>query len=110
MLKASCYFPVIVLWFPLFLLGRTCSAGNDHENRSSLEFYTGIYGLEKLRIKEIFNQVKERQIDHGRIGKRFYAMTLNVTEPDIHDFGKLSQEQETLQLSVLVSYSSLVMD
>ncbi|RVW16647.1 hypothetical protein CK203_080914 [Vitis vinifera] len=69
---------------------------------SSLEFYTGIYGLEKLRIKEIFNQVKERQIDHGRIGKRFYAMTLNVTEPDIHDFGKLSQKQETLQLSVLV--------
>ena len=37
-------------------------------------------------------------------------MTLNVTEPDIHDFGKLSQEQETLQLSVPVSYSSSVMD
>ncbi|RVW66729.1 Homeobox-leucine zipper protein GLABRA 2 [Vitis vinifera] len=23
----------------------SCSAGNDHENRSSLEFYTGIFGL-----------------------------------------------------------------
>ncbi|WJZ99720.1 hypothetical protein VitviT2T_018140 [Vitis vinifera] len=76
--------------------------GIQHEvGVSSLEFYTGIYGLEKSRIKEIFNQAKERQIDHGRIGKRFYAMTLNVTEPNIHDFGKLNQEQETLQLSVL---------
>ena len=75
-----------------------------------MESYTGIYGLEKSGIKEIFNQAKERQMDHGRIGKRFYAMMLNVTEPDIHDFGKLNQEQETLQLSVLVSYSSSVMD
>ena len=75
LLKASCYFPVIILWFPLFLSGRTCSAGNDHENRSSLEFYTGIYGLEKSRIKEIFNQAKERQIEYfqtmGGSGKGF---------------------------------------
>ena len=33
-------------------------------------------------------------------------MTLNVTEPDIHDFGKLSKEQEILQLSVLAFYST----
>ena len=28
--------------------------------------------------------------DHGRIEKRSYAMTLNITEPDIHDFVELS--------------------
>ena len=37
----------------------SCSAGNDHENRSSLEFYTGIFGLEKSRIMEIVNQAME---------------------------------------------------
>ena len=25
---------------------------------------------------------------HGRIGKRFYAMTMSVTDLDIHDFDK----------------------
>lgn len=37
----------------------SCSAGNDNENRSSLEFYTGIFGLEKSRIMEIVNQAME---------------------------------------------------
>ncbi|EOY26812.1 HD-ZIP IV family of homeobox-leucine zipper protein with lipid-binding START domain isoform 2, partial [Theobroma cacao] len=37
----------------------SCSAGNDQENRSSLDFYTGIFGLEKSRIMEIVNQATE---------------------------------------------------
>lgn len=37
----------------------SCSAGNDQENRSSLDFYTGIFGLEKTRIMEIVNQGME---------------------------------------------------
>ncbi|XVF86637.1 hypothetical protein PTKIN_Ptkin18bG0058500 [Pterospermum kingtungense] len=37
----------------------SCSAGNDQENRSSLDFYTGIFGLEKSRIMEIVNQAME---------------------------------------------------
>ncbi|GLU22225.1 hypothetical protein SLE2022_383150 [Rubroshorea leprosula] len=38
----------------------SCSAGNDdQENRSSLNFYTGIFGLEKSRILEIVNQAME---------------------------------------------------
>ncbi|XP_059643395.1 homeobox-leucine zipper protein GLABRA 2 [Cornus florida] len=37
----------------------SCSAGNDQENRSSLDFYTGIFGLEKSRIMEITNQAME---------------------------------------------------
>ncbi|CAK9174593.1 unnamed protein product [Ilex paraguariensis] len=37
----------------------SCSAGDDPENRSSLDFYTGIFGLEKSRITEIVNQAVE---------------------------------------------------
>ncbi|KAJ0007714.1 hypothetical protein Pint_29739 [Pistacia integerrima] len=37
----------------------SCSAGNDQENRSSLEFYTGIFGLDKSRIMELVNQGME---------------------------------------------------
>ncbi|XP_030457727.1 homeobox-leucine zipper protein GLABRA 2 [Syzygium oleosum] len=37
----------------------SCSAGNDQENRSSLDFYTGIFGLEKSRIMELVNQAME---------------------------------------------------
>ncbi|XAR50650.1 hypothetical protein NMG60_11005026 [Bertholletia excelsa] len=37
----------------------SCSAGTDQENRSSLDFYTGIFGLEKPRIMEIVNQAME---------------------------------------------------
>ncbi|KAJ9190204.1 hypothetical protein P3X46_001430 [Hevea brasiliensis] len=37
----------------------SCSAGNEPENRSSLDFYTGIFGLEKSRIMEIVNQAME---------------------------------------------------
>ncbi|XP_057967176.1 homeobox-leucine zipper protein GLABRA 2 [Malania oleifera] len=37
----------------------SCSAGNNQENRSSLDFYTGIFGLEKPRIMEMVNQATE---------------------------------------------------
>uniref|UniRef100_A0A6M2ENH2 Uncharacterized protein n=1 Tax=Populus davidiana TaxID=266767 RepID=A0A6M2ENH2_9ROSI len=37
----------------------SCSAGNEHENRSSLDFYTGIFGLDKSRIMETANQAME---------------------------------------------------
>ncbi|KAA8541783.1 hypothetical protein F0562_022935 [Nyssa sinensis] len=37
----------------------SCSAGNDQENRNSLDFYTGIFGLEQSRITEIVNKAME---------------------------------------------------
>ncbi|XP_061948112.1 homeobox-leucine zipper protein GLABRA 2-like isoform X2 [Populus nigra] len=37
----------------------SCSAGNEQENRSSLDFYTGIFGLDKSRIMETANQAME---------------------------------------------------
>ncbi|KAF8025594.1 hypothetical protein BT93_F2435 [Corymbia citriodora subsp. variegata] len=37
----------------------SCSAGSDQENRSSLDFYTGIFGIDKSRIMELVNQAIE---------------------------------------------------
>ncbi|GAB4850213.1 Homeobox-leucine zipper protein GLABRA 2 [Ancistrocladus abbreviatus] len=37
----------------------SCSAGNDQENRSSLDFYTGVFGIEKSKIMDIVNQALE---------------------------------------------------
>lgn len=38
----------------------SCSGGNDEENKSALDFYTGIFGLEKPRIMHIANQAMEQ--------------------------------------------------
>ncbi|KAK4361905.1 hypothetical protein RND71_017146 [Anisodus tanguticus] len=38
----------------------SCSGGNDEENRSALDFYTGIFGLEKSRIMHVVNQAMEQ--------------------------------------------------
>lgn len=37
----------------------SCSAGNDQDNKSSLDFYSGVFGLEKSRIMEIVNLAME---------------------------------------------------
>ncbi|KAJ4832066.1 Homeobox-leucine zipper protein GLABRA 2 [Turnera subulata] len=37
----------------------SCSAGNGQDNRSSLDFYTGIFGLDKPRIMESITQAVE---------------------------------------------------
>ncbi|CAN4086826.1 unnamed protein product [Withania somnifera] len=38
----------------------SCSGGNDEENKSALDFYTGIFGLEKSRIMHVVNQAMEQ--------------------------------------------------
>lgn len=38
----------------------SCSGGNEEENRSALDFYTGIFGLEKSRIMHVVNQAMEQ--------------------------------------------------
>nr|XP_016501674.1 PREDICTED: homeobox-leucine zipper protein GLABRA 2-like [Nicotiana tabacum] len=37
----------------------SCSGGNEEENRSALDYYTGIFGLEKSRIMHVVNQAME---------------------------------------------------
>lgn len=45
----------------------TSGSGGNHEqeNRSSLEFYSGIFGLEKSRIMEVVKQAMEELIKMG---------------------------------------------
>lgn len=38
----------------------SCSGGNDEENKSALDFYSGIFGLEKSRIMHVVNQAMEQ--------------------------------------------------
>lgn len=45
--------------YPSGTTSPSCSAGNDQENRSSLDFYTGIFGIDKSKIMETVNQAVE---------------------------------------------------
>uniref|UniRef100_A0A5B6YQM2 Putative homeobox-leucine zipper protein GLABRA 2 n=1 Tax=Davidia involucrata TaxID=16924 RepID=A0A5B6YQM2_DAVIN len=56
----------------------SCSAGNDQENRSSLEFYTGIFGLEKSRIMEIVNQAMEELRKMASAGEPLWVRSVET--------------------------------
>ncbi|XP_071901499.1 homeobox-leucine zipper protein GLABRA 2 [Coffea arabica] len=54
----------------------SCSAGNEFENRSCLEFYSGIFGLEKSRIMEIVNQALEELKQMATLGQPLWIRSL----------------------------------
>ncbi|GKV27039.1 hypothetical protein SLEP1_g36246 [Rubroshorea leprosula] len=57
----------------------SCSAGNDdQENRSSLNFYTGIFGLEKSRILEIVNQAMEELKTMATAGQPLWVRSVET--------------------------------
>ena len=56
----------------------SCSAGNDTETRSSLDFYTGIFGLEKSRIMEIVNQSMEELIKMATAGEPLWIRSVET--------------------------------
>ncbi|XVE88882.1 hypothetical protein DITRI_Ditri19aG0104300 [Diplodiscus trichospermus] len=56
----------------------SCSAGNDQENRCSLEFYTGIFGLEKSRIMEIVNQATEELKKMATAGEPLWVRSVET--------------------------------
>ncbi|XVF24972.1 hypothetical protein REPUB_Repub13aG0173200 [Reevesia pubescens] len=56
----------------------SCSAGNDQENRSSLDFYTGIFGLEKSRILEIGNQAMEELKKMATTGEPLWVRSVET--------------------------------
>ncbi|XP_022721435.1 homeobox-leucine zipper protein GLABRA 2-like isoform X1 [Durio zibethinus] len=57
----------------------SCSAGNDdQENRSSLDFYTGIFGLEKSRIMEIVNQAMEEMKQMATAGEPLWVRSVET--------------------------------
>ncbi|KAE8656974.1 Homeobox-leucine zipper protein ROC9 [Hibiscus syriacus] len=56
----------------------SCSAENDQENRSSLDFYTGIFGLEKSRIMEIVNQAMEELQKMATAGEPLWVRSVET--------------------------------
>ncbi|KAL5575171.1 hypothetical protein UlMin_016870 [Ulmus minor] len=56
----------------------SCSAGNDQENRSSLDFYTGIFGLEKSRIMEIVNQAMDELVKMATAGEPLWVRSVET--------------------------------
>ncbi|XVF74569.1 hypothetical protein PTKIN_Ptkin13bG0120200 [Pterospermum kingtungense] len=56
----------------------SCSAGNDPENRSSLEFYTGIFGLEKSRIMDVVNQAMEELKKMAMAGEPLWVRSVET--------------------------------
>ncbi|KAF5726875.1 homeobox-leucine zipper protein GLABRA 2 [Tripterygium wilfordii] len=59
--------------------GATASCSeNEQENRSSLDFYTGIFGLEKSRIMEIANQALEELKKMATAGEPLWIRSLET--------------------------------
>ncbi|BBG98977.1 HD-ZIP IV family of homeobox-leucine zipper protein with lipid-binding START domain [Prunus dulcis] len=56
----------------------SCSSGHDQENRSSLDFYTGIFGLEKSRIMEIVNQAMEELKKMATAGEPLWVRSVET--------------------------------
>ncbi|GMN37203.1 hypothetical protein TIFTF001_006612 [Ficus carica] len=64
--------------YPQGTTSPSCSAGNDQENRSSLDFYTGIFGLEKSRIMEIVNQSTHELVKMATTGEPLWVRSVET--------------------------------
>ncbi|KAJ7951758.1 Homeobox-leucine zipper protein like [Quillaja saponaria] len=60
-------------------VSRSCSTGNDQEIRSSLDFYTGIFGLEKTRIEEIVHQAMQELIKMATAGEPLWIRSVETS-------------------------------
>ncbi|KAL2332363.1 hypothetical protein Fmac_019944 [Flemingia macrophylla] len=56
----------------------SCSSGHDQENRSSLDFYTGIFGLDKSRIMDVVNQAMEELIKMATVGEPLWLRSFET--------------------------------
>ncbi|KAI4381920.1 hypothetical protein MLD38_007938 [Melastoma candidum] len=57
----------------------SCSTGNnDQETRSSLDFYTGIFGIEKSRIMELVNQAMEELTRMATAGEPLWVRSIET--------------------------------
>ncbi|KAJ6415962.1 hypothetical protein OIU84_004704 [Salix udensis] len=69
----------------------SCSAGSDQENRSSLDFYTGIFGLDKTRITEIANQAMEELKKMATAGEPLWIRSVE-TGREILNYDEYTKE------------------
>ncbi|KAK4765071.1 hypothetical protein SAY86_026161 [Trapa natans] len=56
----------------------SCSAGTDQEIRSSLDFYTGIFGLDKSKIMELANQAMEELKKMATAGEPLWVKSVET--------------------------------
>lgn len=57
----------------------SCSTSHDQENiKSSLDFYTGIFGLDESRIMHLVNQAMEELIKMATIGEPLWLRSLET--------------------------------
>ncbi|XP_050380573.1 homeobox-leucine zipper protein GLABRA 2 isoform X2 [Argentina anserina] len=64
--------------YPLGTSSPSTSTAQDQENRSSLDFYTGIFGLEKSRIMEIVNQAMEELQKMATAGEPLWVRSVET--------------------------------
>lgn len=69
----------------------SCSAGDEQENRSSLDFYTGIFGLEKSRITEAVNQAMEELKKMANAGEPLWVKSVE-TGREILNYDEYTKE------------------
>ncbi|RWR73432.1 homeobox-leucine zipper protein GLABRA 2 [Cinnamomum micranthum f. kanehirae] len=69
----------------------SCSGGNDQENRSSLDFYTGFFGLEKSRISEIANQAMNELTKMATAGDPLWVRSVE-TGREILNYDEYARE------------------
>ncbi|KAI7752028.1 hypothetical protein M8C21_009209 [Ambrosia artemisiifolia] len=56
----------------------SCSVGNDHENKSSLDMCSGVFGLEKSRVMEIVNLAVEELVQMASAGEPLWIKSLET--------------------------------
>lgn len=56
----------------------SCFTGNDRENRSSLDFCSGVFGLETSRIMEIVNLAMEELVKMASVGEPLWVRSFET--------------------------------
>ncbi|KAL5975940.1 hypothetical protein ACLOJK_020269 [Asimina triloba] len=57
----------------------SCSPGNDQENRSSLDYYTGFFGVEKSRILEIVRHATDELTKMATTGEPLWVRSVETS-------------------------------
>lgn len=64
--------------YPSGTASPSCSTGKDQDSRSSLDFLSGIFGLEKSRIMEIVNQATEELTKMATAGEPLWIRSVET--------------------------------
>ncbi|KAI3727234.1 hypothetical protein L1987_67046 [Smallanthus sonchifolius] len=76
----------------------SCSAGNDHENKSSLDLCSGVFGLEKSRVIKIVNLAMEELVQMASAGEPLWVKSFE-TGREILNYDEYLNKFSTMDLS-----------